>query len=56
MTVVMNADEWMKAIDEAMALGMRTVGELLAYVNAKKTGVIKNPERHIIKKYQWRWL
>lgn len=53
----MNARIELKQIQMGMALGMWTVGELLAYLKAKKTSrIIKNPNRHCIKKYNFKQL
>jgi len=40
-----------------MALGIKTVGELLTYLKASKTSrIIKNPNKHCIKKYKFNQL
>ena len=55
MTVYGNAENWNTWIKEATAKGMRTVGELLAYLAAKEAEA-KKPRAHCIEKYDWRWL
>jgi len=40
-----------------MALGIKTVGELLAYLKARETSrIVKNPNKHCIKKYKFNQL
>ena len=53
----MNARIELKDIQMGMALGMNTVGKLLAYLKAKETSrIIKNPKKHCIKKYNFKQL
>ena len=46
----------LKQVQLGMALGMRTVGELLSYLKAKESQVVKNPKKHSIKKYNFKQL
>ena len=55
MSVYGSAEKWNEWIEEAAAKGMRTVGELLAYLAASKNEA-KNPRTHCIEKYEWRML
>ena len=62
----MNARVELKDIQMGMALGMNTVGKLLAYLKARETSRIikfqsllksgQNPKKHCIKKYNFKQL
>ena len=53
----MNAQIEYRQVQLAMALGMRTIGELMAFLKSNKTSkIIKDVKKHNVKKYNFKQL